>query len=193
MSKEILNNNFQYKIKFFLNKNLKSLIILSICLILILFGYFFYKDLQEKKGIELSEAYTQASVQFNKKETQDAKKLLKDIINKKHKFYSPMALYFLIDNNLETDSKIIINAFDKILLINSIDQENLNLIKIKKAIFLFKLGNEEAMLTTLNPIVNSDSAWRKMAIELISDYFISKNQTVKASEYIQLLNSKNNK
>ena len=104
-----------------------------------------------------------------------------------------MALYFLIDNNLETDSKIIINAFDKILLINSIDQENLNLIKIKKAIFLFKLGNEEAMLTTLNPIVNSDSAWRKMAIELISDYFISKNQTVKASEYIQLLNSKNNK
>ena len=73
------------------------------------------------------------------------------------------------------------------------DQENLNLIKIKKAIFLFKLGNEEAMLTTLNPIVNSDSAWRKMAIELISDYFISKNQTVKASEYIQLLNSKNNK
>ena len=193
MSKEILNNNFQYKIKFFLNKNLKSLIILSICLILILFGYFFYKDLQEKKGIELSEAYTQASVQFNKKETQDAKKLLKDIINKKHKFYSPMALYFLIDNNLETDSKIIINAFDKILLINSIDQENLNLIKIKKAIFLFKLGNEEAMLTTLNPIVNSDSAWRKMAIELISDYFISKNQTVKASEYIELLNSKNNK
>jgi len=193
MSKEILNNNFQYKIKFFLNKNLKSLIILSICLILILFGYFFYKDLQEKKGIELSEAYTQASVQFNKKETQDAKKLLKDIINKKHKFYSPMALYFLIDNNLETDSKIIINAFDKILLINSMDQENLNLIKIKKAIFLFKLGNEEAMLTTLNPIVNSDSAWRKMAIELISDYFISKNQTVKASEYIQLLNSKNNK
>ena len=193
MSKEILNNNFQYKIKFFLNKNLKSLIILSICLILILFGYFFYKDLQEKKGIELSEAYTQASVQFNKKETQDAKKLLKDIINKKHKFYSPMALYFLIDNNLETDSKIIINAFDKILLINSIDQENLNLIKIKKAIFLFKLGNEEAMLTTLNPIVNSDSAWRKMAIELISDYFISKNQTVKASEYIQLLNNKNNK
>ena len=193
MSEKILNNNFQNKIKFFVNKNLKRLVVISICSILILFGYFFFKDLQEKKGIALSEAYTQASVQFYKKEIEDAKKLLKDIINKKHKFYSPMALYFLIDNNLETDSKIIINAFDKILLINSIDQENLNLIKIKKAIFLFKLGNEEAMLTTLNPIVNSDSVWRKMAIELISDYFISKNQTVKASEYIQLLNSKNNK
>ena len=142
MSEKILNNNFQNKIKFFVNKNLKRLVVISICSILILFGYFFFKDLQEKKGIELSEAYTQASVQFYKKEIEDAKKLLKDIINKKHKFYSPMALYFLIDNNLETDSKIIINAFDKILLINSIDQENLNLIKIKKAIFLFKLGNE---------------------------------------------------
>lgn len=193
MSEETLNNNFQNKIKLFLNKNLKNLIFLSIFSVLILFGYFFYKDLQSKKEVQLSEDYTQAFVQFNQKKNDEAKQLLEKIINKNHKFYSPLALYFIIDNNLETDSLKIINFFDKILLINSIDKENLNLIKIKKAMFLFKLGSEEDIIKILNPIVNSDSAWRNMAIKLISDYFISKNQVTKANEYILLLNSKNNK
>ena len=193
MSEETLNNNFQNKIKLFLNKNLKNLIFLSIFSVLILFGYFFYKDLQSKKEVQLSEDYTQAFVQFNQKKNDEAKQLLEKIINKNHKFYSPLALYFIIDNNLETDSLKIINFFDKILLINSIDKENLNLIKIKKAMFLFKLGSDEDIIKILNPIVNSDSAWRNMAIKLISDYFISKNQVTKANEYILLLNSKNNK
>ena len=193
MSKEILNNSFQNRIKFFLNKNLKNLIVLSIFSILILFGYFFYNDLKKKKEVKLSEDYTTAFVQFNEKKTDEAKQLLENIISKKHKFYSPLALYFIIDNNLETDSLKIINFFDKILSINSIDKENLNLIKIKKAIFLFKLGNEEDIIKTLNPIVNSNSVWRSMAIKLVSDYFISKNQVSKANEYILLLNSKNNK
>ena len=193
MSEETLNNNFKNKIKLFLNKNLKNLIFLSIFSVLILFGYFFYKDLQSKKEVQLSEDYTQAFVQFNQKKNDEAKQLLEKIINKNHKFYSPLALYFIIDNNLETDSLKIINFFDKILLINSIDKENLNLIKIKKAMFLFKLGSEEDIIKILNPIVNSDSAWRNMAIKLISDYFISKNQVTKANEYILLLNSKNNK
>ena len=162
-------------------------------LILIFFGFFFYKDLQKKKEVKLSEDYTTAFVQFNEKKTDEAKQLLENIISKKHKFYSPLALYFIIDNNLETDSLKIINFFDKILSINSIDKENLNLIKIKKAIFLFKLGNEEDIIKTLNPIVNSNSVWRSMAIKLVSDYFISKNQVSKANEYILLLNSKNNK
>jgi hypothetical protein len=46
------------------------------------------------------------------------------------------------------------------------------------------------MIKTLNPIINSDSVWRNIAIELISDYFLSKNQNSKANEYIQLLNNK---
>ena len=101
-----------------------------------------------------------------------------------------MALYFIIDNNLESDPLKIINLFDKVLSINSIEEENLNLIKIKKAIFLFNLEDEKAIIKTLNPIINSKSTWRTMAIKLISDYFLSKNQDAKAKEYIQLLNNK---
>ena len=99
----------------------------------------------------------------------------------------------MIDNNLENDTQKIINFFDKILLIKSIENENLNLIKIKKALFLFSMGDEELIIKTLNPIINSDSVWKNMAIELISNYFLSKNQKAKANEYIQLLGNQINK
>jgi predicted negative regulator of RcsB-dependent stress response len=191
MSEKTLNNNLQNKIKNFIKKNLKNLIILFIFLILTLFSYIFYKDLKKKNEIKISELYTQASVQFKEKQPDAAKELLEIIIDKNHKFYSPLALYFIIDNKLEKDSAKIINFFDKILTISSIDQENLNLIKIKKAIFLFSFGDEELIIKTLNPIINSDSVWKNMAIRLISDYFLSNKQKAKADEYIKLLNNKN--
>ena len=99
----------------------------------------------------------------------------------------------MIDNNVESDPLKIITFFDKILKIDSIDKENLNLIKIKKTIFLFNAGNEKLIIKTLNPVINSDSVWRNMAIKLISDYFLFKDQKNKAEEYILLLNNKTNK
>ena len=154
---------------------------------------FFIKISKKKKEIELAEQYTLASIQFKEKKIDETKQMLENIINKNHKFYSPLALYFMIDNNLENDTQKIINFFDKILLIKSIENENLNLIKIKKALFLFSLGDEELIIKTLNPIINSDSVWKNMAIELISNYFLSKNQKAKANEYIQLLGNQINK
>ena len=189
MSEKTLNNNLQNKIKNFIKKNLKNLIILSFFLIFVIISYLFYNDIQKKNVIKLSEQYTQATIQFKQKNIEAAKQSLEKIIDKSHKFYSPLALYFIINNNLETDSLKIIDYFDKILKINSIDKENLNLIKIKKAIFLFSIGNEDLVIKTLNPIINSNSFWRNIAIILISDYFLSKDQKLKANEYLQLLNN----
>ena len=190
MSEEKININFQDKIKFFFKKNFKSVIILLILSLIILFSYFFYIELQKKKEIQTSEDYTQATLLFKEKKNDDARQLLEKIILTKHKFYSPLALYFIIDNNLEKDSLKIINFYDEILSIGSINKENLNLIKIKKAIYLLNLGKEDLIIKTINPIINSESVWRHMAIKLISDYFLSTGQKSKAKEYIQLLNNK---
>jgi len=190
MSKETLKDNFQDKILNFIKKNFKKIIVLFFFLIILFFTYLFYKNSQKQNEIKLSQNYTQAIIQFKQKKISESKLLLESIIDKDHKFYSPLALYFIIDNNLENESLKIINFFDKILKISSIDKENLDLIKIKKAIFLFRSGDEESIIKTLNPIVNSESVWRNMAIRLISDYFLSKDQKTKANEYIQLL-SKN--
>ena len=115
MAEEILNNTFQNKVLFFIKKNLKSLIIFIIFLILILFSYLFYINSQKKNEIKISENYTQASIKFKDKKSNEAKQLLEDIISEGHRFYSPLALNFIIDKNLEKDNLKIINFYDKIL------------------------------------------------------------------------------
>jgi len=193
MSDETLNTKYQKKITSFIKKNLKNVIILLVLIVIILLSFIIYKNLEEKKNIQLSEKYTQAVILLNQKQSDESKLLLEDIIKKKNKFYSPLALYLIIDRKLENDPKKIIVFFDKILKIKSIDKENLNLITIKKSIFLFKSGKEELVIKTLNPIINSNSVWRNMAIKLLSDYFLFNNQKGKADEYIKLLNKKKNK
>ena len=154
---------------------------------------FFLRQFAKKKNIKISEQYAQASILIKQKKISESKILLDLIINKDHQFYSPLALYLMIDNNVENEEKKIIIFFDRILKNKSIDKENLNLIRIKKAIYLINIDNEELIVSTLNPIINSSSAWKNMAIDIISQYFISKNQNLKADEYLQLLKNKKNK
>ena len=193
MSKTEVNINFQNKILNFFKKNLKTFIFLISIIFIILFILLFNKNLQEKNNIKISEKYTQATILLNKKKIDKSRLLLESIINEKHKFYSPLALYLLIDQSLIKDSVTIIALFDKILKIKNIEKEDLNLIKIKKAIYLFNTGNEELIIKSLNTVINSDSIWRNMSIKLISEYFLSKNQKIKADEYIKLLSQKKNK
>ena len=127
------------------------------------------------------------------KKIKESKILLVSIVNKDHKFYSPLALYLIIDNNIESDTSKIINLFNRILKNKLIDQENLNLIKIKKAIYLINIDKEKLIVETLNPIINSNSVWKNTAINLITEYFLSKNQGIKAQEYFKLLNKKSKK
>ena len=193
MSNETVKNNFFEQIKIFLKKNIKILIILIIVIFILLCSFLFYKNIQDKNNIKVAESFTQASILVKQKKIEESKLLLENIINKNHQFYSPLALYLLIENNIEKEPLKIIIFFDKILKNNSIDEENLNLIKIKKAVYLINLDEENLIIETLNPIINSRSVWRKIAINLISDYFLSKNQKSKADEYMRLLSTEKNK
>jgi predicted negative regulator of RcsB-dependent stress response len=190
MSNQILQESIQDRVSNFLKKNLKILFIILIITIifLIIFGY--YSHQKKQKDIVISDQFTYASILIKDKKINESKLLLENIIKKKHKFYSPLALNSLIDNELETDNKKIIDYFDQILAIKSINNENLNLIRIKKALFLFNGKNEELIIATLNPIINSNSVWKESAIKLIADYFSSKNEKNKAEEYYKLLNKK---
>ncbi|MDB9760371.1 hypothetical protein OAB59_00165 [Pelagibacteraceae bacterium] len=193
MSNEATKNNFTDKAIKFLKDKIKFLVILFVFICFSLSLFLFYKNNQEKNNIEISDKYTEASILLMQKKIEESTLILEDILSKNHQFYSPLALYLLIDNKLETDTAKIITAFDKILEINSIDKENLNLIRIKKSIYLINLDDEELIIKTLNPIVNSNSVWRNMAINLITEYFLSKNQKIKAEEYIKLLSVNKNR
>jgi|TARA_B100000780_G_C20992657_1_gene397009 predicted negative regulator of RcsB-dependent stress response len=193
MSNIPLKINFINNASIFAKKNFKAIIVLATVLFIFLLLIFFYKDLQEKKNIKIAEQYTQAKILITQKKTNESKLLLENLVETNHKFYSPLSLYLMIDNNLENNSKKIINFFSIILNNNSIDEENLNLIKIKKAIYLISLDEEISAVETLNQIVDSNSVWRNLAISLIIEHYLSKNQKDKAEKYIQLLKNNNNK
>ena len=193
MSSEKIRENFQIRVFNFFKKNKTLFIALLIATLIGIFSFLVYKNMQIKKNIKIAQQYTQASILLNQKKIKESEILLEAIIEKNHKFYSPLALYLLIESNIENDTSKIISYFDIVLKNKSIDKENLNLIKIKKAIYLFDSQNEKLIIETLNPIINSNSVWKKMAIDLISDYFLSLGQKVKAEEYIQLLNIQSNK
>ena len=195
MSEQIEKISFQDRVSNFFNDNKKLLIIITASILIVISIFIFYKNFQEKRNIEIAERYIQATSLIskdgkNKDGILKAKLLLENIINDNHKFYSPLALYFLIDNDIEKDSKKILAHFNKVIENKYIDEESINLIKIKKVLFLFSIEDEDLIIKTLNPIINSNSAWRIQAINLIADYFSSKGEKIKAEEYYKLLDIK---
>ena len=83
-----------------------------------------------------------------------------EIIYEKDTTYSPLALYFIIDNNIKTTNEEINEYFD--ILINDLrlDKEIKNLIIYKKALFNSDFETENNLIAILNPLINSESIWK---------------------------------
>ena len=187
MSENNTDSKFQDRLVNFLKSNIKLIVVLLVFILLILFSFFLYISFQEKKHLAISEQYNNATILISQEKTDRGKILLENIIKQKNKFYSPLALYLLIDKKIEKDQDKIIEYFDSVIEIKAIDKENINLIKIKKALYLFETKNEKMVIKTLNPIINSDSIWRVQATNIMIDYFLSNNEKLKADEYLLLL------
>ena len=103
---------------------------------------------------------------------------MKEIIQDKNSTYSPLALYYLIDENLIKDKNEINYLFDVLINKTSLDYEIKNLIIYKKALFNADTTNENELLNILNPIINSKSIWKSHGLYLLAEYFYSKNENL---------------
>ncbi len=172
-----------------LKQNLK--VILSILLVLFI-GLGLYLWIQYNSNLkkqDLSEKYIQAKILLSKNDKQKSLEILKNIIKEKDSTYSILSLYLIIDKNLESDDNNILNYFDKIITISDLEKEDVNLIKLKKAIFISSYGKEDKLLELLNPIINSDSVWKVQATKFMGDYYFSRKEYVKADQfYSKLIN-----
>jgi len=121
MSSENLKENFQIRVINLIKKNKFFIIILIIAAFISGFTFLVYKNIQEKNNIKIAQQYTQASILLDQKKLKESELLILNIIEKDHKFYSPLALYLMIENNIETDASKIIIYFDRILENNSIN------------------------------------------------------------------------
>ena len=187
-------NTRQEKIKNFFIKNKKSLITILSSIILIILAYFAFGEVQDRKIKSLAEKYNNISINFNSTNKMDFKNGLVEIINEKNSTYSPLALYFILDNDIESSNEEINKFFDIIIKEVNLDKEIKNLIIYKKGLFNANFETENTLIKILSPVINSESVWKSHALYLLAEYFFDKNQKQKAKEfYNQILNySKSN-
>jgi len=180
----IINSNTRNeKIKnFFINNKKKLIIFLSIT-VLFLIGFFGYNEFKDNQKIKLSNLYNSTIINYSDENKALTTDKLVDIINKEDPTYSPLSLYFIIDNNLIKDKKKINDLFDILIKKISLEKEIKNLIIYKKALFNADDIVEKDLLDILKPIINSESVWKSHALYLLGEYFYSKNEKQKSKEF----------
>jgi predicted negative regulator of RcsB-dependent stress response len=171
------------KIKNFFINNKKKLIIFVSAIILLSFGYFIYQDLEKKNKAELATRYNFVTINYAASDKNKVKDELIEIVNKKDRTYSPLALYFLIDNNVIAENDKINELFDIVINETSLEKEIKNLIIFKKALFNSDFETENNLIQILNPVINSDSIWKSHALYLLGEYFYFKNEKQKSKEF----------
>ena len=175
------NNSFK---SIFLSKK-KSIISSVTVILLVLFSYFFYSDYKKDQKIKISEKFNFVIINFKIKNPEISISKMKEIIDTKDPTYSPLALYFLLDNNLLNNKTEVNKYFD--ILINDVDldKEIKNLIIYKKGLYNSETGSEEEILNIFKPLINKDNLWRSHALYIIAEYFFSKNEMQKSKEFFE--------
>jgi len=184
----IINSNTRNeKIRNFFVNNKKTLLTFIVIIIAILFGYFAFEEYKENKKLEISDQYNSAVTKFSEENKERTENVLVDLVYKNDPTYSPLSLYFIIDNKLITDKSKINDLFDNIIDEVSLDKEIKNLIIYKKALYNADSSEENELLDILKPITNSNSIWKAQALYLLAEYFYSKEEKQKSKEFFNQL------
>ena len=172
-------------IKDILIKNKKSIIFIIVILLIGLFGYFFYIDHKKNIKIQISEQYNSAIIGYENNNQNSSIEKMRYIIEKRDSTYSPLALYFLLDNEL-LDNKSEINLyFDLLINETKLDNEVKNLIIYKKGLYNSENASEEELLSIYKPLINNENLWKSHALYVIAEYFFSKNEKQKSKEFFE--------
>ena len=180
------------KVKDFLLKNKRLIISNLLIIILLVLGFYSYQIYSDSQRKLLSEKFNGAVIEYKNEDKSKTFLLMREIVEDKDSTYSPLALYFIIDNELTNNSEEINKLFDFLINKTSLEKEIRYLIIYKKALFNADLADENEMLDILKPIINSESVWKSHALYLMAEYFYSKNEKQKSKDFFnQILNLKN--
>ena len=185
----ISSNNRNEKIKKFFLENKNKLVSLILIIILCLSGFFGYEEFNKRQRISISNEFNSVIMNFSDKNKKITINKLENLVKKKDPTYSPLALYFIIDNKLIIDNEKINNLFDILIQETSLKKEIKNLIIYKKALLNAEQYDEGKMLSILYPVINSDSVWKSHALYLMAEFFYFKRDYQKSKEFLnQIIN-----
>ena len=177
------SNTRNEKIKNFLTNNKKKIISSVLILVILVIGIYSIDTYKKQTKLKLADKYNFAVINFKPENSQKIIEDLTEIVKANDTTYSPLALYFLIDNNLIENQEEINLLFDEVINKTKLDKEIKNLNIYKKGLFNSNFVSENELLIILNPLINSESIWKSHALYLIAEYFYSKDEKQKAKEF----------
>ncbi len=180
----IINSNTRNeKVRNFFINNKNKIISTVVILIIILIGAYSFDKYKTNKKREISNKFNLTTLNHSEKNIDISVKKLVEIINEQDSTYSPLSLYYIIDNKLVTDQAKINSYFDILIEDTSLDHEIKNLIIYKKALYNADQSQEGDLLNILNPLINSESVWQSHALYLMAEFFYSQDQKQKSKEF----------
>jgi len=179
---------FEDKIKSFFKK-FKIYIILFLFIIIITPILFQIKIYITKKNNEqVIVSYSLALEELNKNNTVDAKKLFENLLLSDNNTVALLSLNQLYKINKESKNEFS-KILDKTISKNSLSEKNTELLKLQKALLIFDSAPESEMLNLLN-IKNKKDYFYKLNLQIIYDFYVSKNEKKKAEEIKLLIDEK---
>ena len=123
------------KIVSFFLKNKKKIISILLLLTLIIGSFYSYQIYENRKKEQLAKKYNNSVIEFENGNKSKIILLMKEIVREKNNTYSPLALYFLIDNNLIKNKDEINILFNVLIEETNLKKEIRNLIIYKKGLY----------------------------------------------------------
>jgi len=185
-------NTRNEKIKNFLVNNKSKILTIIISIVVLLLLFFGYGEYKKRNKISVSDEFNSLTIGYKKENNSKILTGLINVIKKKNPTYSPLALYFIIDNGLTDDKDQINEYFDILIKDTSLENEIKNLVIYKKGLYNADIVDEAGILKILKPIINSESVWKSHALYLLGEYFYSKQENQKAKDFFEQIVSLEN-
>jgi hypothetical protein len=190
LENQIKDDLFRDKVNSFFSRYKKYLITILILLITIPSFYHAYKAYESNQSEKILENYSQAQLILQKGDLDESKKIFTTLLQESNETIIISSLNKIIEINLkkkEPEKNIIL--IDSILNSKKLSKLNIELLKIKKALLIFDKADEKTMLNLLNKN-DKQNKFYSISMQILNDFYISRNQVSKANEIQKLVNEK---
>ena len=190
LENQIKDDLFRDKVNNFFSRYKKYLITLLILLITIPSFYHAYKAYERNQSEKIIENYSQAMMLLKNENLDESSTIFAKLLEETDEFIIVSSLNQLVEINIkkkEPEKNIIL--IDSILNSKKLSKLNVELLKIKKALLIFDKADEKTMLDLLNKN-DKQNKFYSISMQILNDFYISRNEVSKANEIQKLVNEK---